>query len=199
MAIQNLVPTGGVTDESADLTTIRPLDKLYSENHITHSISMIVAMGENGEIGINGDMIWHLSEDLKRFKRITSGHTVIMGRKTWESLPRKPLPGRRNIIITRNPLYKAEGAEVFNSVEEAIATTKTDGEVFVIGGGEIYRKLFPMTLRLYITHVELSKPEADTFFPKIEADEWIMVSQSERALTSEGVPYRFENYVRSHK
>lgn len=160
---------------------------------------MIVAMGENGEIGINGDMIWHLSEDLKRFKRITSGHTVIMGRKTWESLPRKPLPGRRNIIITRNPLYKAEGAEVFNSVEEAIATTKADGEVFVIGGGEIYRKLFPMTLRLYITHVELSKPEADTFFPQIEADEWIMVSQSERALTPEGVPYRFENYVRSHK
>lgn len=199
MAIQNLVPTGGVTDESADLTTIRPLDKLYAENHITHSISLIVAIGENGEIGINGDMIWHLSEDLKRFKRITSGHTIVMGRKTWESLPHKPLPGRRNIVITRNPTYQADGAEVFNNVAEAIDATKTDGEVFVIGGGEIYRELFPTALRLYITRVELSEPKADTFFPTIDKDEWAIVSKSDKMLTPEGIPYRFENYVRSHK
>ena len=105
-------------------------------------VHLIVAIGEDGAIGKNGDLIWKISDDLKRFKSLTSGHPVIMGRKTWESLPKRPLPGRRNIILTHRKDFQGEGAEIVNSIEEAIRITENE-EPFVIGGAQIYKLFLP--------------------------------------------------------
>lgn len=127
-------------------------------------VNMIVAAGRNGVIGRKGELIWHLPGDLKHFKTLTTGHVVIMGRKTWESLPKKPLPGRRNIVLTRNMNYKANGAETVSSPEEALE--KTAGEIpFIIGGEEIYRLFLPYAKRLYLTEVDADCPDADAFLP----------------------------------
>ena len=125
-------------------------------------IHLIVAIGEDGAIGKNGDLIWKISDDLKNFKKLTTGHPVIMGRKTWESLPKKPLPQRRNIIVTRNKDYMAEGAEVVHSVEEAMKLT-ADEEPFVIGGAEIYNAFIPYVTHFHLTKVFDSCTDADTF------------------------------------
>lgn len=126
------------------------------------SISMIAAVGKGLELGKNNDLIWHFKEDMKFFKETTMGHTVIMGRKTFESLP-KALPNRRNIVITTNADYVAEGAEVVTSVEEALAVV--DGEAFIIGGGAIYKAFLPFADKLYLTEIEASCLDADTYFP----------------------------------
>ena len=123
---------------------------------------MIVAIGSNGEIGRKGDLIWHLPEDLKRFKALTIGHPVIMGRKTWESLPNRPLPGRRNIVLTHNVNLEITGAEVVNSVEEALDITKGESP-FIIGGAEIYNSFLPFVSTIYLTVVNESCQDADAF------------------------------------
>ncbi len=133
-------------------------------------VSLIVAISLNNAIGRNNQLLWHISEDLKYFKKVTSGHTIIMGRKTWESLGR-PLPNRRNIVISRS--QKAiEGAEVFPSIEDALAACNTEGEVFIIGGGEIYKQTLPIANRLYLTIVAQMIDDADTFFPVIDFTQW---------------------------
>ncbi|MCB1385084.1 MAG: dihydrofolate reductase [Nitratireductor sp.] len=140
-------------------------------------VSMVVAIAANGVIGVAGGLPWRLSSDLKRFKRDTMGKPVIMGRKTWESIGR-PLPGRDNIVVTRQDDYSAPGAQVRASVEDAIAlagqlTAGQEGaaEICIIGGGQLYREAIARADRLYVTHV-LAEPEGDTRFPPIDPAEW---------------------------
>ncbi|MBM4148041.1 MAG: dihydrofolate reductase [Lentisphaerae bacterium] len=128
-------------------------------------ISIICAMGRNRGIGVGNRLPWRLPEDLKRFKRLTMGHTLVMGRKTFESIGR-PLPGRRNIVISRNPGFRAAGCDMAASLQEALSAAGP-GEVFVIGGAEVYRSALPLAQRLYLTLVE-DEPAADTFFPEYE-------------------------------
>ena len=139
-------------------------------------VSLIVAVSENGVIGRNNNLIWHLPNDIKFFKNTTIGHHVIMGRKNFESIPHKyrPLPNRKNIIITRNPDYQAEQCIVVNSIENAIKIAKKnkENEVFIIGGGQIYKLALEANLinKIYLTRVKHSFQEGDTFFPKLNSD-----------------------------
>ena len=128
-------------------------------------ISLIVAVAEDRAIGDKGNLLWHLSSDLKRFKAITTGHTIIMGRKTYDSLPNGALPNRRNIVISRQ-LKSLKDAEVYSDIDEALKATSDEDTVYIIGGGEIYNKTFPRADELHITLVYKSYPEADTRFPE---------------------------------
>lgn len=134
------------------------------------SISMIAAVGKHLELGKNNDLIWHFKEDMKFFKETTTGHTVIMGRKTFESLP-KALPNRRNIVISTNKDYVAPGAEVVTSLEEAINLVK-DEEAFIIGGGAIYKAFLPYADKLYLTEIDDVCDDADTYFPVFDKSEF---------------------------
>ena len=128
----------------------------------------IVAVSQNGVIGKNGDLPWRLAEDLKWFKKITMGHVVLMGRKTWDSLP-FPLPGRKNWVISRS-LEKKEGMQVFGSIEEAEKNLRPEEQIFVIGGGEIYAQTIAKCREIYVTEVLQSVKDGDSFFPSIEED-----------------------------
>ncbi len=141
-------------------------------------ISLVVAVSQNGVIGRDGGLPWHISSDLKRFKATTLGKPVIMGRKTWESLPRKPLPGRSNIVVTRSHGYVAEGANVVHDAAAALAVAHAEapGEICVIGGGEIYRMFLPLANRVYLTEVDVTV-EGDTRFPVLAPAEWREVSR----------------------
>lgn len=132
------------------------------------SASMIAAIGKNSELGKDNDLIWHFKEDMAFFKKVTTGHTVIMGRKTFESLP-KALPNRRNIVISSNHDYVAESAEVITSIDEAIELCKND-EIFIIGGGKIYELMLPYADKLYLTEIEDTCEDADTYFPEFNKD-----------------------------
>jgi dihydrofolate reductase len=134
------------------------------------SISLVVAMARNRVIGRNNALPWRLSEDLKRFKATTLGKPILMGRKTFESIG-KPLPGRRNIVLTRDPAWRAEGVDVVRSVEEALRLTRDSPELAVIGGAEIYRLTMPYAERIYLTRVEADVP-GDTLFPELDAAQW---------------------------
>jgi len=140
------------------------------------NISIIVAIAQNNGIGRNNQLLWHIPADMKRFKQITLGHTVIMGRNTFLSLPGGPLKNRRNVVISDNPSESFEGCEMVYSIREALEKCDPGAENFVIGGASLYRQFLPLTNRLYITRV--NKPfEADTFFPEIDPVEWEVVSQ----------------------
>ena len=136
------------------------------------TLSIIVAVASDGAIGRANDLLWHLPADLKRFKELTTGHTILMGRKTFESLPRGPLPTRRNIILSRS-LPAQPGAEVYPTIQQALEACASDEEVFIIGGGEIYRQLLPNTEQIYLTRVQASFPDAEVFFPELDSTEWI--------------------------
>ncbi|MBN2868135.1 MAG: dihydrofolate reductase [Flavobacteriaceae bacterium] len=158
--------------EKEDLTIAE--SQLYNQKNskVVNNLTMIVAAGENNEIGKNNDLIWHLRDDLKRFKTLTSGHHIIMGRKTFESFP-KPLPNRTHVVITRQTHYKVpEGVIVVNSLEDAINIAKKDTQPFIIGGGEIYKQAMPYASKIEITRVHANFPEADTFFPEINTTEF---------------------------
>ena len=135
-------------------------------------IVLMAAMGRNRELGFGNKLPWHLPDDLKRFKEITRGHSIIMGRKTYESIG-KALPERKNIVVTRNAGYQAPGAVVVGSIEEAFkeAGNGGDEDVFVIGGGEIYKLALPYADRMYLTFVDAEIP-ADTYFPEFSESEW---------------------------
>lgn len=135
-------------------------------------VSVIVAVARNGAIGKENGLIWHISEDLKRFKALTSGHPVVMGRKTFESLGR-PLPKRVNVVITRRTDFRAEGCLRAGSLEEAVGMFDPSEEIFIIGGGEIYAQAMPLADRLYLTEVEHDY-EGDTFFPAWNRNEWVL-------------------------
>jgi len=159
-------------------------------------ISIIVAIAEDNGIGKDNQLLWHLSDDLKHFKAITSGHTVVMGKNTYESLPFKPLPKRKNIVITDVAGEIIDSCEMAYSIEEAIDKMDADSENFVIGGASIYRQFFNIADKLYITKV-LSKPEADTFFPKIKDTEWSLQDVSETFTdNSNGLSFMFLEFLR---
>ena len=155
-------------------------------------IVIIAAVAQNRVIGKDNTLIWNIPEDMAHFKALTSGQTVIMGRKTWESLPPRfrPLPGRRNIVISRQADYAAPGAELADSLENAIKRASTAAVAFIIGGEQIYRQAMAIADRLEITEVELS-PEGDAWFPEITAVDW-----QETAKTS-GSGYHFITYRRA--
>lgn len=138
-------------------------------------LSTVIAFGENRGIGFGNNLPWNLPDDLKRFKEITRGHTVIMGRKTYESIGRL-LPERKNIIITRDNSYEVPGGIVVHTFEEAISQCQSEDEVFVIGGGEILKIALPYLNKMYLTHVNATVP-ADSFFPEFNADEWKIASE----------------------
>ena len=140
-------------------------------------ISLIVAMASNRAIGLNNEMPWHLSADLKKFKQITMGAPILMGRKTYESIGR-PLPGRTNIIISRNMAYKQAGCVVYNTIEAAIDACQHYDEIFVIGGATFYEAMLPVADRLYLTEINKAF-DADTFFPIINKDEWREVARED--------------------
>lgn len=138
---------------------------------IDKQISMIVAIDENGGIGLKNNLLAYIPADLKRFKTITTGHNIIMGSNTWLSLPKRPLPDRRNIVITSRSGNEFDGAVLARSIDEAVALLPNGDESFVIGGASIYRQMFPLATRLYLTLIH-KKFEADTFFPEINFSQW---------------------------
>ena len=140
-------------------------------------ISLIVAMASNRVIGINGQMPWHLSADLKKFRQITCGHPILMGRKTYESIGR-PLPGRRNIIISRNPDYQVTDCEVFSDIDLAIASCDENAELFVIGGAAFYETMLPKANFLYLTEIN-KQFVGDTYFPEINKAQWQEIERVE--------------------
>ena len=144
-------------------------------------LSVLAAMGENRVIGRRGELPWRLPAEMKRLKQLTTGHCLLMGRKTWESIGR-PLPKRTSIVITRNTRYEAPGAVVVSDLDEAIATARERGEVeaFVFGGAEIYSLALPLADRLYLTRVHASPP-GDVSFPTFDESEWELVAQTEHA------------------
>lgn len=133
-------------------------------------VSAVAAIGENNAIGKDNELLWHLPADLKHFKAVTKGHTIIMGRKTFDSIG-KPLPHRRNIVITRQAGLHIEGAEVVHTVEEALALCDREEEVFIVGGAEIYKLAMPFTDRIYLTTVHQSY-DADAYFPELDRERW---------------------------
>jgi dihydrofolate reductase len=158
-------------------------------------ISIIVAVSEDWGIGKNNELLWHISEDLKRFKRLTTGKSVIMGKRTWESLPRKPLPGRKNIVLTDNPKEAIENAITAYSIDDAIGKCEKNEEVFIIGGGSIYSQFMPVADRLYITHVHKKAP-ADIYFPEIDLKLWKIIEKEEFKSEEDSIPYTFTIYER---
>lgn len=158
-------------------------------------IRIIVAVTRNRAIGRRGDLLFHISEDLKRFKRLTMGAPIIMGRKTFESFPKGPLPGRRNIVITRNPDYAREGIETAGSLEEALKLVEGSDKAFIIGGSQIYSQALPLATHLDLTEIDAEVTDADAFFPEIDRNEWTEVaSESTEAPTVP--PVRFVTLCR---
>ena len=159
-------------------------------------LSTIVAIANNRVIGINNTLPWHLPEDLKRFKALTMGHHIIMGRKTYESLGRL-LPGRTTVIVTRNPDYKVEGALVANSLEAAIALCKDDDEAFLIGGAELYQDGLKLSSKLYITEIDLTV-KGDAYFPEYSLKEWQETAR-EAHVSEQGLSFSYVTYERKQR
>ncbi len=159
-------------------------------------ISIIVAVSEDLGIGKDNRLLWNIPDDLYRFRKLTTGNCVIMGKKTWESLPKKPLPGRKNIVLTDNPEERFNCDFTAYSVEEALKACSSCKEIFIIGGGSVYRQFMPLARKMYITHVHKKAP-ADTFFPEIKPEEWITISEEfHDGIEGKFPPYTFKIYTR---
>jgi dihydrofolate reductase len=159
-------------------------------------VCLIVAMARNRVIGRENRLPWHLPADLKRFKELTMGHHIVMGRKTWESIDRL-LPGRTSVIVTRDPAFKVPGAKVARSVQDALGQCGTDPEVFVIGGAAVFRAALPLAQRLYLTTVE-ADVAGDTTMPPIDFREWRLIRQeSHPANAGNALPWTFQVFERS--
>ena len=157
----------------------------------------IVAVSQSWGIGKGGDLLFRLPSDLRRFKALTTGHTVLMGRKTFESLPKGALPNRRNVVITRQEGYTQPGIEVFHTFEEALKACATDEHVYVIGGESVYAAALPLADALSLTHIEATPEEADTFFPETDGSLWETVSTEHHEPDERNtVPYNFTEYRR---
>lgn len=157
---------------------------------IHENISIIVAIAQNFAIGKNNDLLFHLPNDLKRFKQITTGHPVIMGRNTLLSLPKGALPNRRNIVISDIPEEKFEQCEMVSSIEEAALAVQDEQEAFIIGGGMIYRQFFPLAGKLYLTLVHRDF-DADVFFPEINYSEWEELFREDHSDEKNGFEYSY--------
>lgn len=169
---------------------------MTSATNPSQTLSMIVAMAENRMIGKDNKMPWHLPDDLKYFKAQTLHKPIIMGRKTFESIGARPLPGRPNLVISRNVDFKADGVCVFNSVEKALETLKEYPEVVIMGGAQIYAQWINKVDQLYITEVK-ARPDGDAFFPEIDHQAWLEVSrQSHPADERHNYAFDFVHYKR---
>ncbi len=163
---------------------------------------MIWAEARGGAIGRDGEMPWHLPEDLAHFKQATLGAPVVMGRRTWESLPERfrPLPGRENLVVTRDPVYRAQGAVVVSSLDAALealrAADPAPGIAWIMGGGQLYRTAMPIADELVVTRIELDVDGADTFAPQIGAD-WRLADPGAPLVSKTGLGYRFERWLRA--
>jgi dihydrofolate reductase len=158
-------------------------------------ISLIAAIGKNNELGKGNTLLWHMPADMKHFKDTTALHSVLMGRKTFESIG-KPLPNRRNVVITRDANYSQKGAEIVHSLAAALDLFPDQNEeIFVIGGAEIYKQTMPIADKLYITHIDAEDPEADSFFPEIIPIVWNEISRIEhKADAKNPFNYTFSVY-----
>ena len=162
---------------------------------IHQNLSLIVAMAQNGAIGKNNDLLFHLPGDLKRFKNITTGHTIIMGRKTLLSLPKWPLPNRRHIVITSDPNAKFEGCETVHSIREALAKIEAEEKAFVIGGGTIYEQFYPLCSRIYLTKVHRDF-DGDTFISVLTETDWQVESREDLHDEKNDFDYSYINLKR---
>src|SRR5690606_16143819 len=160
-------------------------------------IAIVVVIDEKNGIGKNGGLLCHLPNDLKHFKKITTGHTIIMGRKTYESLPNGSLPDRINIVVTSGDVNNFPGCIVVRSIEEALSVSKSHEKVFIIGGGELYRTTFHLADTLYLTRIHNTFNDADTFFPNIDFKDWELIEE-ERHMADDkhSYPYTFLTYYR---
>ena len=159
-------------------------------------ISIIAAIAKNNAIGLNGNLLCHIPEDLKRFKKITDSHKIFMGRKTFESLPKGALPDRENIILTRRKNYKPHNCVVIHDIEDIKLYKDSKEEVFVIGGEELYTQILPFAKKLYITEID-EYYEADTYFPDYNKDEWTGVTRGKSS--HRGISFSFIDYHRKDK
>ena len=160
-------------------------------------LSLIVAIAENYAIGKVGDLLCYLPDDLKHFKALTTGATVVMGKKTFFSLPRRPLPNRRNIVLTRDGNFTYENTEVAHSIEELRAMITAEENVFIIGGGEVYKQFMPLAEELHITHIHHTWEDADTFFPEIDPTIWQCVNEERHeADEKHDYAFTFATYIR---
>jgi len=159
-------------------------------------ISIIVAIAENGAIGKNNDLLWNIPADLKRFRKLTTGHCVLMGKNTWYSLPKRPLRERVNIVMTDDPCECIDDCISSYSIEDALSKCPAGKEVFVIGGGMVYRQFMEIADRLYITHVH-KEFDADTFFPEIDPATWVEVDREDHGEDEDiGFSYSYVTYTR---
>lgn len=162
-------------------------------------IILIAAIGENNELGKDNGLLWHLPNDFKRFKKLTSHHFLIMGRKTFESLP-GALPTRVHIVLTKNRKYGKEDAVVVYSMDEALQKAKSKKDVYIIGGGEIYKQGLKIADKMELTRVHSEFPEADTFFPDFSKDEWELVSEEKHEKDEKHkYDYTYETWIRKKK
>jgi dihydrofolate reductase len=159
-------------------------------------LSLLAAVARDGVIGRDNTIPWRLPEDVARFKALTTGHPVVMGRRTWESIPDRfrPLPGRRNVVVTRNPAWHDEGAERAGSLDEAMSLLAEEEEVFVIGGAELYAAALPLADELLLTEIDLAV-DGDTFFPVFDRETFAEVTREEH-VAEDGVPFAFVAYER---
>lgn len=161
------------------------------------NLSLVCALAANRAIGHKGQLLYHLPADLRQFKQLTTGHTVLMGRKTFESLPKGALPNRRNVVVSRQQGYSAPGIEVFHSFAEALRSCAAAEKVFVIGGESVYAEALPLAHDLWLTHIHATPAEADTFFPPYDESCWTAVSaEHHEADEKNSQPYTFAHYVR---
>lgn len=195
-SIKSLYPGDSDSIKDKELFSLHPFSVFNSSTSRNRQVYAIVAAARDGAIGKNGDMIWHLPEDLRHFKKETLGHPVIMGRRTFESLPKGALPGRRNIVVTRNPEFSAPSVETAGSIENAIALCDSDEIPFIIGGEQIYRQSFPLLTRIYLTRIDADCEDADTFFPEIDLTEWKIIEESD--IAGKDVKFRFITLERLH-
>ena len=162
-------------------------------------ITIIAAIAENNAIGLNGKLLYWLPADLKRFKALTTGHTIIMGRKTFESLPKGALPNRRNIVLTRSK-QTFEGAEAFPSLAKALASCSLEEDIYIIGGASVYAEALPLADRLCLTEVHDTPQEADAFFPDFNREEWNVAFREEHEPDEKhNQSFDFVDYVRKSK
>lgn len=167
-------------------------------------ITLIAAVAENMAIGNQNKLLYWLPNDLKRFKALTTGHTIVMGRKTFESFPKGALPNRRNVVLSRTAQVNADhsceqypGAEVFRSLDEALASCLADEDIYIIGGDSVYRQAMPLADRLCLTEIANTPSEADAFFPQFSKDEWEVASAEEHTTDERhAFPYSFVDYIR---
>ena len=161
-------------------------------------INIIAAVARNRAIGYNGDMVYFIKEDLRRFRQLTTGHTVIMGRRTFHSLPKGALPNRRNIVLSRTEA-NFPGCDVYTSLSEALKHIADNEETFIIGGASLYKEGLAVANRLYLTEIDAVPPHADVFFPEYDDGTWQIETKEERPATADTPAYTYVDYVRRNR